>query len=358
MCRERLERLINLPIENAYVSMNDSQILSQGSRGLVGVMKPNGEIEQEDVARALEQAQTIIMPPNYEVLHVLSKGYSVDSQPNIKDPVGMTGIRLEVDTLLIEAQLANLKNLQKCIYRTTLHIKDIVLGILANAELILTPRQKDIGSAVINIGAATTGVAVYEEGDLIHIAVLPIGADKITQDISLLLKISSFEVAERLKIKYGTADSRNVSKKEEINIYEDEEDKEEIISRKSLADIIEARVEEIFSKVNAELKKIGRAGLLPAGAILCGGGAKLDGIIEVAKRELKLPTAIGYPMEVSSVSEKINDSAFTTAISLVKWGGECQDFSKDMLGEIIHKIRNILKGGTESAGKWFGSIFK
>ena len=156
LCRERLERLIGLPAENVYASINGSQILSATSRGLVGIMNPNGEIEQKDTERALEQAQTIVMPSNYEILHVLPKGYSVDGQPNIKDPIGMTGIRLEVDTLLVQAPRTNLKNLTNCVFRTTMHVNDVVLGVLANAELVLTPRQKDVGAVVINIGGSTT----------------------------------------------------------------------------------------------------------------------------------------------------------------------------------------------------------
>lgn len=356
MCREKLERLIGASIENVYISINSSQILCQESKGLVGIARSDGEVEKDDIDRALEQAQTIAMPSNTEILHVMPRGYSVDGQPNIKDPQGMTGIRLEVNTLLIQVPLVNIKNLTKCIFRTGLNINDIVLGILASAEAILTPRQKDVGAAIINIGASTTNVAVYEEGDLLHVAVLPIGADHITQDINLCFKIS-LEVAERIKIKYGSANPRDISKKEEINLSDEGYIEEEIISRKALSEIIEARVEEIFSKVNNELKAIGRSGLLPAGAVLCGGGAKLDGIIEIAKKELKLPVALGFPLEISSVSEKISDPAFTTVISLLRWGSEFQTPlypAKDIwrkAWKAISKYSEMLRGGLKSIWK-------
>ncbi|PIR66677.1 MAG: cell division protein FtsA [Parcubacteria group bacterium CG10_big_fil_rev_8_21_14_0_10_36_14] len=357
ICRDRLERVMNIPIERIYASVNTNQLLCQESRGLVGVGRPNGEIVGEDTYRALEQAQTVVRPSNYEILHVIPKGYSVDGQPNIKDPIGMTGIRLEVDAFLIQMPLTHLKNLTKCIHRTTMEIDDVVLGILANAESMLTPKQKDFGAAVIDIGAATTGVAVYEEGDLIHLAILPIGSDYITQDINLCFKIS-LEIAEKLKIKYGSASPKNVSKKEEINLINEGYGEEEIISRKALTEIIEARVEEIFSKVNAELIKVGLAGLLPAGAVLCGGGAKLEGIVELAKKELKLPVSIGYPLDVSSVSEKISDPSFSTAISLVKWGSLNQDFSVDTVKKIMHKLKGFAGKGLTILRGGFKSIWK
>jgi cell division protein FtsA len=208
--------------------------------------------------------------------------------------------------------------------------------------------------AVVNIGAAMTSLAVFEEGDLMHVAVIPIGSDHITRDINLCFK-TSLEVAERLKLKYGSASSKNISKKDEINLTEEDVSEEEAISRKALAEIIEARVEEIFAKVNAELKKVGRLGLLPAGAVLCGGGAKLDGIMEVAKKELRLPVSIGCPADITSISEKINDPAFGTAIGLVKLGSEAQGVSIEGVGATIKsffvKIYDSIMKGVKSIWK-------
>ncbi|MFC1612681.1 cell division protein FtsA [Patescibacteria group bacterium] len=356
-CRERLERLLGAQIENIYTSINSIELLCQESKGLVGVSRTNGEIEQDDVDRALEQAQTIATPSNYEILQVLPKGYSVDGQPNIKDPLGMTGIRLEVDTLLLQVPLTHLKNLTKCTHRTGLNINDVVLGVLANAETLLTPRQKDVGAAVINLGASTTSVAVYEEGDLLKIFILPLGADYITQDINLCFKIS-LDVAEKIKIKYGVASPKGVSKKEEINLADEGFNGEETVSRRALAEIIEARVEEIFSKVNDELKVMGRAGLLPAGVVLCGGGAKLQGIVDVAKKELKLPVALSCPLNVSSVSEKIGDPAYATAISLVKWGSEDQIYSTSSIKGIFKGLKILIEKSQGVVKDNFKSIWK
>ncbi len=349
-CRERLERLIKLSVEKVWASINSSQLLCQESRGLVGVSKSNGEIIAEDVERSVEQARTIATPSNYEILHVIPRGYSVDGQLSVKDPVGMTGIRLEVNTLLIQVPSVHMKNLTKCVHRTGLNIEDLVLSILANAEVVLSPRQKEVGVVVINIGAAMTSMAVFEEGDLMHVAVLPIGSDHITRDINLCFK-TSLETAERLKLKYGSASSKNISKKDEISLAEEELSEEEAISRKALAEIIEARVEEIFAKVNGELKRVGRLGLLPAGAVLCGGGAKLEGIMEVAKKELRLPTSIGCPADISSISEKINDPAFGTAIGLVKLGSEAQGVTVEGIGAAIKSFFAKIYGSVMKGAK-------
>jgi len=357
ICRERLERLIDMPIENTWIGVGNSDIICQASKGLISINKLHGEIDGEDIEKAIEQARTVATPSNYEILYVVPKNYSVDGQLNVKDPTGMTGVRLEVDTILIQAPLTHLRNLTKCIHRTSLDIDDLIFSILANAEVVLTPRQKELGVVVVNIGATTTSLAVYEEGDVVHIAVLPLGSDLITQDIALILK-TSLDVAENIKVKYGTLNVKNISKKDEINLADEGAPEEDFISKKFVAEIIEARVSEIFAKINLELKKIGRQGLLPAGVILSGGGVKLEGMTDLAKKELKLPVSIGLPLNITSASEKINDPAFTVAIGLIKWGSEFIDTSPNMWGDTVRKIKNIFgKGGNIFKGS-FKSIWK
>lgn len=346
-CRERLERLIGIPVESAWIGIGHHQILCQESRGLVGIARVSGEIEPSDAERAVEQSRMVATPSNYEILHVVPRSFSVDGQQGIKDPAGMTGVRLEVETLIVQISTSHIKNLTKCVYRTGLEIEDLVLGILANAEAVLTQKQKDLGAAVINIGDATTGLAVFFEGDMIHTAVLPIGSFHITRDIALGAKLP-LEVAEKLKVEYGSASSRAVSRREEISISEDEE---EMISRKYLAEIIEARVEEIFSYVNNELKKIGKEKILPAGAVLCGGGAKLEGIVDIAKKILKLPVSLGYPIDISSISDKVGNLSFGTAVGLVKWGA---NFAQDSSPQIFQKAKKAM----EKIGGSFSGIFK
>ncbi len=321
---EKAERLIGLPISNVYVSVNDPFIRCEKSKGVVAVGKSNGEISQEDVERAIEAARTLSMPPNYEILHVIPIKFTVDNQEDIKDPIGMSGIRLEVEALIVQGMTSQIKNLTKAIYRTGLNIDDLVLSSLALGEAVLSSKQKDLGVAVAGIGASTTTLAVYEEGKLIHAAVIPIGADHITSDIAIGLRCP-INLAERVKIEYGNAVPKNFSGKEEVDISElarEEEVEDDIkeISKKYVAEIIEARAEEIFDRIDEQLKKIDRSGLLPAGVVLAGGGAKLAGLVEVAKDRLRLPASVGICRNAEIVFDKVNDSKYLTALGLVIWG--------------------------------------
>jgi cell division protein FtsA len=293
--------------------------MTQQSKGVVAVSKADSEISTEDVQRAVEAARAIATPLNYEVLHVLPKSFGVDGQTGIKDPVGMTGIRLDVDTQVILGLSSQIKNLTKAVYRAGLEIEDLVLSVIAMSEAVLTHRQKDLGVAVLNLGGSTTSLAVYEEGDLMHHAVLPIGAEHITNDVAIGLR-TAIDIAERVKIKYGDCIYEALGKKDEIDLFELGADRHEMIKRKYLSEVIGARVEEIFYKVDQELKSVKRSGLLPAGVILTGGGAKMPGLVEATKKHLRLPAALGYPFNIASVTDKINDLSFSTAIGLVKWG--------------------------------------
>ncbi len=321
---EKTERMTGLPIEHAYIGISGSHINSIQSHGVVAVSKADGEIKEDDVARVIEAAQSVATPPNYETLHVIPRSFSVDNQANIKDPVGMTGIRLEVDAQIIQGLSSQIKNITKCVYRTGLDINDLTLGVLAAAEAILTRRQKELGVAIINIGGSTTSVAVFEEGDIVHTSILPVGSGHITNDIAIGLR-TSIEVAEQVKVDYATCLPDEVNKRDEINLAEISANESAVIPRKHIAEITEARIEEIFAMADKELQKIERSGLLPAGVVLTGGGAKLPGIVDVAKKVFKLPAALGQPREIITSIDKINDPAFTTAIGLVVWGAQSVD---------------------------------
>ncbi|MDO8505142.1 MAG: cell division protein FtsA [bacterium] len=321
-CMEKAERMLGTPLERAWVGISGLHILTEESRGVVAIGKPNGEITEEDVARAIEAARTVATPLNYEILHVIPKSFTVDGQPGIKDPIGMTGIRLEVDAQIIQGLSSQIKNLTKCIYRTGFDIEDLVLSILAASEAVTTPRQKELGVAVVNIGGATTSYAVFEEGDLLTAGIIPIGGDHITSDIAIGLR-TSIDVAERIKIEHGTAFGKEITKKDEIEL-EDISGGDERVSRKYVAEIIQARVEELFEKLDREFKKVGRSGMLPSGIIFTGGGAKLAGVVGLAKEKLRLPASLGYPGGVSSVLDQVNDLSFTTAVGLAVWGAEME----------------------------------
>ncbi|MFA5107851.1 MAG: cell division protein FtsA [Patescibacteria group bacterium] len=348
---EKAERMTGLPVEHAFVGISGAHITSIQSHGVVAVSKANGEIHEEEVERVIEAAQSVATPPNYETLHVIPRSFSVDNQTGIKDPVGMTGIRLEVDAQIIQGLSSQIKNITKCIYRTGLDIDDLILGVLACAEAVITRRQKELGIALINIGGATTSLAVFEEGDVIHTSILPVGSGHITNDIAIGLR-TSIEVAEQVKLEFASCLPDEVNKRDEIDLAEISPNETTVVSRRQIAEITEARVEEIFTLADKELKKIERSGLLPAGIVLTGGGAKLPGIVETAKRIFKLPSTLGYPRDFVSSIDKISDPAFTTALGLLVWGMQATHRGRGFSGPSVTVIPQVVG----RAKKWLRSL--
>ena len=321
--REEAERITGTPIERAYISANGNHISSQFSKGVVAVSRADGEISEEDVNRVITAAQAISMPNNSEIIGVVPCSYTIDGQEKIKDPVGMNGVRLEVNTLIIEGTAPFIKNLVKCVQRCGIDadIDDLAFAPLAASKAVLLKRQKELGVAVIDIGKGTTGVSVFEDGNILHLAVIPIGAGHITNDIAIGLR-TSIDVAEKIKLEYGTALAQDVAKKDKINIADIDQNEEGEFSRKYIVEIIEARVEEIFFLVDKELKKVDRSGMLPAGVVLTGGGAKMPEIVKLAKKILKLPAQIGFPKELGGVVDKVDDPSFATAVGLIMWDAD------------------------------------
>ncbi len=350
---EKGERLTGFPIESVWMSVNDPYIKCEISKGVVAIGKSNGEISQDDVNRAIDAAGTLSVPVNYEILHIIPINFTVDNQKDIKDPLGMNGVRLEVEVLIVQGASSQIKNFTKAVYRTDVEIDNLVLSPLALAEVITSKKQRELGVAVVDIGASTTSLAVFEEERLIHTAVLPVGSEHITADLAIGLRCP-INLAERIKLEYGHSQPEEFSAKDKIDITDlvkEEEVNDEIseISQKYLAEIIEARVEEIFNMVDEEFKKAERSGMLPAGIILAGGAAKLPGITEVAKSKLRLPVAVGEIKNVEVIIDKVNEPQFLAAVGLILWGeaesgpGE-KNFiykGKETLGKTGEKIKNL-----------------
>ncbi|MFA5070737.1 MAG: cell division protein FtsA [Patescibacteria group bacterium] len=351
-CLEKVERMTGIPVEKAYVGISGTHISSQDSHGVIAVAKADGEIKEEDVERVIEAAQAVATPPNYEIIHVIPRSFTVDNQRGIKDPVGMTGIRLEVDAQIIQGLSSQIKNLTKCVYRTGVDIEDLVLGVLAASESCLTKRQKELGVALINLGVSTTSLVVFEEGDVLHTKILPLGAGHITNDIAIGLR-TSIDIAEKIKLAYGSALPGEINKRDEINLEELEGGENAVISRKQVAEIIEARVEEIFKIVDKELQKIDRSGLLPSGVVITGGGAKLSGLVELAKKEFRLPASVGWPRDFMSAIDKINDPGYATALGLLSWGVGLKSKGGFSLG--LPKFSSVTDVTKKMKG-WFKSL--
>jgi cell division protein FtsA len=328
-------------INSVYVNVGGSHLFSTSSHGTVAVSRADQKVSGEDIERVLQAAQTFSLPSNKEILDVFPKEFIVDGEGGIKEAEGMQGVRLEAEVLAVGGFSPYIKNLTQAVLNADLQILDVTPSPLASAAAVLSPRQKELGVAVLDIGAGTSGLAVFEEGDLIHLAVFPVGSDNITNDIAIGLK-TDVELAEKIKIEFGSCLFQGQDKREKIQ----SEEEPLVFSKKMLARIIEARVSEIFEEVQKELKKISKQGTLPAGVVLTGGGTRLPKMVELAKKELKLPCRIGKVSGLSNLEEDFN---FTTACGLIKnslnleeekgWAGG----GVQVGGELKEKIKKIFK---------------
>lgn len=314
---EQVETMVGSSIGKVYVNVNGADLFSQDSKGVVAIGKSDGEVVEDDIDRVLKAAeQQTVLPMNRSILHILPRAYRLDDQKDIKDPLGMHGVRLEVDALVIGVSSQHLRNISRVLELAGLSSEGFVADPLAAEAAVLSPKQKELGVAVVNVGNSVTTLSVFEEGDILHIKVFPIGAGHITNDIAIGLR-TSIEVAEQIKLRYGQANPDSVDKDEEIDLSEFDSQEEDAVSAHHVAEIIEARLEEIFKFVAEELKLIGRAGLLPSGVVLVGGGVKLPGTVELAKNTLRLPVHLGYPLSLSGILDQVDDPAFASVIGLM-----------------------------------------
>lgn len=330
---------------NIYLNVSGIDARVALSRGIVAVARANSEIHQDDIDRVIEASRAVHLPQNRMILHTITREFIVDGVGEIKDPLGMLGSRLEVSSLVIDVFAPAVKNLMKCVELAGGSVGGLIFSPLAAAQAVLTKNQKELGVVLIDIGFQTTGVAVYEENNLIHTAIFPVGAGHITNDLAVALKIP-VEVAEKLKIGYGCALPKNVSSKESIDLKKIDPAASGNPSRRFIAEVIESRVREIFEMVNDELKVINKMAKLPAGAVLVGGGAKLPGIIELAREELRLSSQIGLPQAAlfearsGDLTEYLELPEYAVPLGLILWS--CEE------GKIQPKFR----------GNWFVRLIK
>lgn len=334
---EGAERMAGYQVNSAFVSVGGTHISSQNSHGVVAVADPNSEISENDVGRVIDAAKAVSLGSARKIIHVLPRYFTVDSQDGIKDPVGMSGIRLEVDTHLVTGGMTSLKNVEKCLANVGIDTEGFVFNGLASAESVLTETEKELGVVLLDIGAGTTDIAIYVEGAPSYSSVLPIGARNVTNDIAIGLRIS-LESAEVLKLFLSREQMKVVRPDDEYHHDKhkkddkhkaDEIDLSELdlkeglhkVSRKTLIDgIIKPRLNELFSIVVSEIKKSGFAGVVPSGIVITGGGALTAGIQDAARRSVALPFRVGAPYDIKGVTDEVSTTSYATAIGLVKYG--------------------------------------
>lgn len=337
--KKRMEAAQETEIQGVYVNVGGAHLYGTPSHGIVAVSRADREISQEDVERALQAAQTFSLPRNKEILEVFPLQFSVDGEMGVKEVVGMKGVRLEVDVLAVCGFTPYVKKLTEAVLGADLEIEAMVPSPLTAAEAVLSPQQKELGVAILDVGAGSTNLAVFEQGDLAHISVIPVGSEHMTSDIAIGLKIDH-GIAERIKIEYGGCIAQRTKKTERIAL---ENGEDVVFSEATLLKILEARVREIFQHTSKELKKIGKDSKLSAGVVLVGGGVKLPGFVEFARRELKLSVRIGTPQGILTGS---SDPRFFGVIGLMAGGAE--DLAREMEGrprpsEIAKSVKKFFK---------------
>lgn len=342
-----LKKISKKAVQNVFVNANSEQVKSQISRGVVAVARGDKEIQNEDIERVIQVSRGVKHMPNSIVLHNIIKEYLVDDVGDIPNPLGMNGSRLEVSTLIVEGFLPHVNILLKTLERLNVGVGGIIFNPLAAARSVLSKKQKELGSILIDFGSSTTTLVVYEESKVLHVRSLPVGSGYVTSDIAMGLKIP-VEMAEKLKTSFGCALAKDINRREMIKLSEVDGKSEGEVSRHFLAEIIEIRLAEILELVAGELKSIGRDVRLPAGAVLTGGGVKLAGLTDLVKQELKLPVQIGFPnlseFEILNPAhrEMLDDPEFSVATGLVVWGKTEDEAPVSGTGAVKKFLRNLL----------------
>lgn len=337
------ERMSGYEVNEASLSLNGAHIVSTKADGMIAVGASNHEISDEDIARVEEVATVGKIPQNREILEIVPHDFRLDGQDGIKDPIGMTGTRLEINANVVSALAPYIANVRKVADMATVTPHDILPSVLAAAKAVLGEKQLESGVAVIDLGGATTSVAVFEEGDLHYVGVVPIGGMHITNDLAIGLKTSP-ETAEEVKLKHATAVARNDNEGVSLKVGD------EIMTFNSseIDEIVEARLEELFEAVQAELKKAGRAGKLPSGVVLVGGGARLQRIVDYTREHLGMAVTIGVPSGFGGVDERVEQPEFAAAVGLMSTdmdtpAGPVRD-RKTTTGSFAQSLTTGLKG--------------
>lgn len=315
---EAAERMAGYNIDHAYVSVGGAHVSSQNSKGVVAVSNSDGEVTPEDVARVVEAARAISLPASREVIHVIPRDFIVDGENGVRDPVGMSGVRLEVETHIVTASSAALKNLTKSINEVGIQVDALVFSGLAAAQATLTPTEKELGCVLIDVGSGTTSIAAFVDGGLAYTGAIPIGARNVTNDLAIGLRVS-LEAAEKIKLTLNRkAKDTDKHGKEVVDVAETGSDDTKKVSKRTIVEgIVRPRLNEIFGMVKRDLEKAGVINKIPSGAVVTGGGALTVGLEESAKRTLGLPTRIATPEGVGGLIDDILEPQFATVIGLI-----------------------------------------
>ncbi|GAC1436309.1 MAG: cell division protein FtsA [Chloroflexota bacterium] len=350
----RTERISGYQIGTALVGIAGSHIESMNQRGVIAVSPTSHEISQADVDRVVEAARAVPVPHNREVIHVIPREYIVDGQGGISDPRGMSGYRLEVVTHIVTGAVPSIQNLIRCVRNAGIDIDDLVLEPIASSAAVLSQSERGLGVALVDIGGGTTDVAVFHEDGILYTKVLPVGGSHITNDLAIGLRTRA-DVAESIKLKYGHALAEKIDSTTMIDVPTFEAGRTEQVSRRLIAEIIEARAREMMEMVAAEIAKSGFSGVLPAGVVLTGGSSQLPGLTKLAEEILEMHVRVGVPSNVSGLVDSISTPAFATSVGLLEWGLHSTEPARDepqrtsRRGVTMRRFRDLLRKFTMPA---------
>ncbi len=316
---EDAEIMADCQISNVFVGVAGSHIHSTNSLGIIAIR--DREVSVADIERVIDAARAIAIPNDREIIHILPQESIIDDQDGIKEPLGMSGVRLESKVHIVTAAIASCQNIVKSANRVGLNVLDIVLEPIASAEAVLSAEEKELGVALIDIGGGTTDITVFQNGAVVHTAVIPIGGNNVTNDIATCLRIPT-NVAEEIKCAHGNTNVRNVRDSEEIEVPSTGGREPKIIRKKSLVEIIQPRIEELFAFVQQEINRVTESGYLTAGVVITGGGTLLEGVAEFAEQQLNLPVRVGFPTGIGGLIDVVNSPEYSTGVGLVVFGAK------------------------------------
>lgn len=314
---EEAELMAGCQIHSVYAGIAGSHIRSINSHGIVAIR--DHEVAQGDVDRVIEAAKAVAIPADQKILHVLPQEFIIDDQEGIKEPVGMSGVRLEARVHLVSGAVSAAQNIIKCVKRCGLEVDDIILEQLASSYAVLTDDEKDLGVCIVDIGGGTTDIAVFTDGAIRHTAVIPIAGDQITNDIAVALRTPT-QYAEEIKIKYACALTQLASADETIEVPSVGDRPPRRLARQTLAEVVEPRVEELLTLVQGELQRSGYEAMLAAGVVLTGGSARMEGIVELAEEVFHMPVRVGVPQNVRGLAEVVRNPIYSTGVGLLHFG--------------------------------------
>ncbi len=342
---EEAELMAGCQIHSVFAGIAGNHIRSLNSHGIVAIR--DREVAQADIERVLDAGQAVAIPADQKVLHILPQEYVIDNQEGVREPLGMSGVRLEAKVHLVTCALNAVQNIEKCIRRCGLEVEDVILEQLASSYAVLTEDEKELGVCMVDIGGGTTDIAIFTEGAIRHTAVIPIAGDQVTNDIAMALRTPT-QYAEEIKIRYACALAKLAGPEETIKVPSVGERPPRDLSRQALAEVVEPRYDELFTLIQAELRRSGFEDMIPAGIVLTGGTSKMEGAVELAEEIFHMPVRLGMPQEFKGLTDVVRNPIYATSVGLLHYGNRHQasgaSSSEQNRESTLVKVKRWFKG--------------